>query len=62
MYVQKHDGNCKKIVMQTAPCWKRVFVTSLWQRNSQVKKECEVYEIIHSWTAVEDESEEWSSQ
>ena len=25
-------------------------------------KRCEVYEIIHFWTAVEDESEEWSSQ
>ena len=23
---------------------------------------CEVYEIIHFWTAIVDESEEWSSQ
>ena len=28
-------------------------ITELW---------CEVYEIIHIWTAVVDESKEWSSQ
>ena len=37
-----------------------------WKRQLIVMNEswpwCEVYEIIHIWTAVVDESEEWSSQ
>ena len=48
---------------RSAMLYQRSYEATHWERGQFIEfmKDTAVYEIIHIWTAVVDESEEWSS-